>query len=329
MIVMPQKRISIQKALKILNLYVLIGLNKTQISTTLNISRGTVNKYIELYEKSDIVNTNPFLYSNKDLIHILYPKVTSYETQSKSEHLMEILPLCYEKLKAGEANLKQLWAEYIEEESSGYKYSQFVFKYHEWRQRNNIKNIKLNKWKIDMIGPDDIKILNEWRLSTDRGKWEKAVALLGLHNEENITVISKKIERSIRTIKKWIVAFLDKGLVNIDLRRTRKVTDGVKEKMKKKSEQIIKLLHEPPILHNINRTSWSLETLSKVYKEEYGESISKSTLSEYIRAKGYSFKKARIVLTSTDPDYRRKLNNIKKILSELKDNEKFFSIDEY
>lgn len=329
MIVMPQKRISIQKALKILNLYVLIGLNKTQISTTLNISRGTVNKYIELYEKSDIVNTNPFLYSNKDLIHILYPKVTSYETQSKSEHLMEILPLCYEKLKAGEANLKQLWAEYIEEESSGYKYSQFVFKYHEWRQRNNIKNIKLSKWKIDKIGPDDIKILNEWRLSTDRGKWEKAVALLGLHNEENITVISKKIERSIRTIKKWIVAFLDKGLVNIDLRRTRKVTDGVKEKMKKKSEQIIKLLHEPPMLHNINRTSWSLETLSKVYKEEYGESISKSTLSEYIRAKGYSFKKARIVLTSTDPDYRRKLNNIKKILSELKDNEKFFSIDEY
>ena len=82
--------------------------------------------------------------------------------------------------------------------------------------------------------------------------------------------------------------------------------------MKKKSEQLIKLLHETPSLHNINRTSWSLETLSKTYKEEYGESISKSTVSEYIRAKGFPFKKAKIVLTSPDPDYRNKLNNIKR-----------------
>jgi transposase len=329
MIVMPQKRISIQKTLKILKLYALGGLNKTRISKTLNISRGTVNKYVEYYEKSDVVNTNLLLYSDKDLIHRLYPKLTSSKIQFKSERLLELFPVFYEKLKAGEANLKQLWAGYIEEESSGYKYSQFVYKYHEWRQINNIKNIKLNKLKIDKIEPDDLKILYEWRLSTDRGKWEKAVALLGLHNEENITDISKKIERSIRTIKKWIVAFLDKGLASIDLRRTRKVIHEVKEKMKKKSEQIIKLLHEPPMLHNINRTSWSLETLSKAYKEEYGESISKSTLSEYIRAKGYSFKKARIVLTSPDPYYRKKINNIKKILSELKENEKFFSIDEY
>ena len=99
--------------------------------------------------------------------------------------------------------------------------------------------------------------------------------------------------------------------------------------MEKKSKQLIKLLHESPMLHNINRTSWSLEALSNAYEEQYSESISKSTVSVYIRAKGYSFKKAKTVLTSPDPDYRKKLNNIKRILSGLKDNEKFFSIDEY
>ena len=98
----------------------------------------------------------------------------------------------------------------------------------------------------------------------------------------------------------------------------------MKEQMERKSEQIIKLLHESPSLHNINRSSWSFETLSKTYKVRYGESISKSTVSEYIRAKGYSFKKARTVLTSPDPDYCKKLNNIKRILSGLKDKEKFF-----
>ena len=197
------------------------------------------------------------------------------------------------------------------------------------KRKNNIKRTKLNKWKIDEIEQNDLKLLHEWRLSTDRGKWEKAVAILGLHKGETLTDISKKIERSIKTIKRWIIVFTNKGLLNIDLRRTKKVSDKVKEQMERKSEQIIKLLHESPSLHSINRTSWSLETLSKTYKVQYGESISKSTISEYIRAKGYSFKKAKIVLTSHDPDYRKKLNNIKRILSGLKYNEKFFSIDEY
>lgn len=56
---------------------------------------------------------------------------------------------------------------------------------------------------------------------------------------------------------------------------------------------------------------------------------SMTTISRYIREKGYTFKRAKVVLTSPDPDYRSKLLNIQKILSNLKENEKFFSIDEY
>jgi predicted AAA+ superfamily ATPase len=148
---MPQKRISTYKASKILKLYAISGLNKTQISKALNISRGTVIKYVEYYEQSDIIITNLPLYSDKTLVDRVYPKRIFSNTQSKLERLMGLLPAFYERLSAGEANLKQLWAEYIEEESSGYKYSQFVYKYHEWRQRNNIKSIKLNKWKSTIL----------------------------------------------------------------------------------------------------------------------------------------------------------------------------------
>ena len=38
---------------------------------------------------------------------------------------------------------------------------------------------------------------------------------------------------------------------------------------------------------------------------------------------------ARVVLTSTDPAYREKLDYIHNVLSNLKENERFFSIDEY
>jgi hypothetical protein len=57
--------------------------------------------------------------------------------------------------------------------------------------------------------------------------------------------------------------------------------------------------------------------------------MGKSTLSEYVIAEGYTFKKARRVLTSPDPSYREKLHEITRVLSNLRDDEKFFSIDEF
>jgi transposase len=222
-----------------------------------------------------------------------------------------------------------LWQEYRKEEPLGYRYAHFVAKYHEWRSNNNLPLNQYNKWEIQHIESNDLKLLKKWRFSTDRAKWEKAVALLGLHEGLPITVIARKVERSIQTIKKWRNAFLTRGIEHIDLRRTRKVSDDVKSAMERKSEQLIKLLHEPPSIHDVNRASWSLHTLCNAYERQYGERLSMSTASEYIRAKGYSFKKAKVALTSPDPKYREKLNKIKHILRNLSEKEKFFSIDEF
>jgi transposase len=326
---MARRAISVNKILKIFKLYASNSSNNTQIAKALNVCRGTVRKYIDYYERSDLTYTDLLLHSDKALIDMVHPKRNHSNKQESSDRLLKLFPAFHERLGVGNINLKQLWSEYARDDPFGYKYSHFVYKYHDWREENNIERSIQNRWKIDRIEPDDLRLLIEWRSSTDRNKWEKAVALLGLHKGENITDISKKVERSTKTVKKWIVAFTEKGLVNIDLRRTKRVSDDVKEQMEKKSEQIIRLLHEPPSLHGINRTSWSLDTLSKAYMEHYGKSISKTTVSGYIRAKGYSFRKARTVLTSPDPDYRKKLNDIKRILSGLKEEEKFFSIDEY
>jgi hypothetical protein len=63
--------------------------------------------------------------------------------------------------------------------------------------------------------------------------------------------------------------------------------------------------------------------------ELLGMPIAKAGISKIIKNAGYSYRKAKTTLTSTDPDYKEKLAGITKILSGLKDNEKFFSIDEY
>ena len=48
-----------------------------------------------------------------------------------------------------------------------------------------------------------------------------------------------------------------------------------------------------------------------------------------IKRAGYQWKKARVTLTSSDPLYREKVDAIRETLSNLKDDEAFFSIDEF
>jgi hypothetical protein len=52
-------------------------------------------------------------------------------------------------------------------------------------------------------------------------------------------------------------------------------------------------------------------------------------MQRVIAMTGFKWRKARIALTSRDPDYAQKVSAIKEILSTLKSNEAFFSIDEY
>lgn len=57
--------------------------------------------------------------------------------------------------------------------------------------------------------------------------------------------------------------------------------------------------------------------------------VSSGVVREITKAAGYKWRKARIVLTSNDPNYSEKLDRIHSILEGLQSDEAFFSIDEY
>jgi hypothetical protein len=71
-----------------------------------------------------------------------------------------------------------------------------------------------------------------------------------------------------------------------------------------------------------------MDDLHRILKEA-GHRMSQERIRSAIKAAGFRWRKAKVVLTSTDPEYHAKLDLIKKILSELKEDEAFFSIDEY
>ena len=91
---------------------------------------------------------------------------------------------------------------------------------------------------------------------------------------------------------------------------------------------VFSLLHEPPTNHGINRTSWTMALLRRVLKEN-GTHVGTALVAKMIKAAGYKWRKAKIVLTSNDPTYKEKLARIRHILSNLQPDEAFFSIDEY
>lgn len=88
------------------------------------------------------------------------------------------------------------------------------------------------------------------------------------------------------------------------------------------------LLHEPPSLSGLNRTTWKMADIKKVLKER-GFLACISVIRTIIKKAGFRWKMARVVLTSNDPDYREKLDYIRKVLANLKQDERFFSVDEY
>lgn len=127
------------------------------------------------------------------------------------------------------------------------------------------------------------------------------------------------------TLRHYLCRFREGGLSGLFGRRTRgvkKADDPVYQ------EGVFKLLHAPPKSFGVNRTAWTMLHLKRVLAKQ-GFRIAACNVRAIIRKAGYRFRKAKKVLTSNDPDYRTKLQEITSILRNLKPDEKFFSVDEF
>lgn len=93
-------------------------------------------------------------------------------------------------------------------------------------------------------------------------------------------------------------------------------------------DAVFKLLHMPPSSYGLNRTTWRLKDLHDTLVIK-GYPISVECIRKIIKSAGYSYRKAKKVLTSNDPEYEIKMGEIRRVLSSLKDDEKFFSVDEF
>ena len=180
---------------------------------------------------------------------------------------------------------------------------------------------------IRFVRAEDHSTLLKWRESNDKTLWGKAVTVLENRNL-SLEKIAEKIERPVDTIQRWIIAFNYYGILGLDPPRRVRSPGKLALAAEQKKKRLREILHYHPHSFGINRASWSLPSLVKAYTAKYGEPVSSSSVSRAIIQAGYSIKKARRVLTSPDPEYREKVEQVLKTLQNLKPNELFFFIDE-
>lgn len=146
--------------------------------------------------------------------------------------------------------------------------------------------------------------------------------------------VSKDFGVSVRTVLKWLKRFRDEGEQGLGDRSSRphKLSRDAGGLLKANDETIkaaiFGLLHSPPTERGINRTSWKLQDIVRCLSAD-GVHVTKRIVSQVIHAGGYKWRKAKVVLTSNDSEYREKLDRIRSILSNLDPNDRFFSVDEF
>ena len=128
-----------------------------------------------------------------------------------------------------------------------------------------------------------------------------------------------------KTVKNCLAAFTAGGvqrLLDLSRKELKKANDP------EYIDAVFRVFHTPPSACGFNRTAWRMCDLQTALLTD-GVKIARVNIRAIIKNAGYKYRKARKVLTSTDPDYRKKLERITQILSNLQPDEKFFSIDEF
>lgn len=172
---------------------------------------------------------------------------------------------------------------------------------------------------------DEIRKFKEYIRSSPLGIRNRALSVLAHGNKVTPGRIADFLCITPRTVRQYLSGFDERGVTFI-LNRSRK-------EIKKAADPnyttpVFKTIHTPPSAFGFNRTTWRMDDLYAVLSDQ-GVPISRSNIRKIIKDAGYRFRKAKKVLTSTDSEYREKLQNITRILANLASDEKFFSIDEF
>jgi transposase len=214
---------------------------------------------------------------------------------------------------------------FAKKETRGTRRTRATLSAFDWMRKILQGEVSLNALTRELGELSDLNellvVVTEGRLS-DRNR---ALAVLGRERGFRINDVCGFLHLSKDSCLKYSRRYHEGGVALLMARKTPSTTKFDKEPNK---QALFSLVHTPPSTYGINRTTWRMADLEEVMRRQ-GLPLCKEVICRIFKEAGYKWRSARVVLTSTDPEYRTKVASIKKILSELGRDEAFFSIDEY
>jgi transposase len=197
------------------------------------------------------------------------------------------------------------------------------FNWAAWMMQVLLADDSLPQLQREFPNAVDLPALARFIRAGKLGERKKAMAVVASLKRIPVTLAAQCLQLHHRAVTRYFNRYRAGGTIELFRRRRASTRNDEQDK-----RLLFSVLHSPPSAYGINRTSWKMDDLHRILRET-GRRMSPERIRKTIKAAGFRWRKAKVVLTSTDPDYRAKLDKIKKILSELKDDEAFFSIDEY
>lgn len=156
-------------------------------------------------------------------------------------------------------------------------------------------------------------------------KRNRALTILGSQAGFSIRSIAAALKIARGSCAKYVALYREFGPDGL---LQRKRSENRKYDNSALKAAVFALFHEPPSNYDINRTTWRMEDFRFVLTK-CGHSACPQVLRKIMKDAGYRWRRAKVVLTSQDPEYSVKLASIQKILSNLTKDDAFFSIDEF
>lgn len=172
---------------------------------------------------------------------------------------------------------------------------------------------------------EEIKALQRFKAGKHKWHTKRATVILMANGGRTLLETMETTHAAENTIYRWLRNFRKRGLESIKVH----VHAPAREKEKaERQTRVIDIIHKMPSLYGINRTTWTYGAIAEAYQKEYGCPISVSKVQGVIHNTDYTWRRARKVLTSPDPEYKAKVEKLLDTLQELKEGERFFFIDE-
>lgn len=154
--------------------------------------------------------------------------------------------------------------------------------------------------------------------TTDKRLYRRLLAILQKSNGRTFEDIAKEHGVSIRSVQRWISAYLQTGTKGLEIRKPGgakfRITDEDKEIM-------LSVLFNDPNIFGYIRNTWSLRSLAKCLTEELDIPISFKHLQRILKKDmGIRCKRPKLELEH-GPDYeegKKQVKNYKRVASALK-----------